>query len=258
MVQSMEQPKEQSTEQAAGAQPEQSLARTLGRPALEDLRADRQVERLPGAHLKLKLGNKIFIKLACVDKRYEAKIVGSEPFAYIIVQLRLPQDTLAKLQQNPNAIAQINAGGALFGFRTEVLNRVSQPAPLLIFSYPETVERVVLRRNERLKISVPGKIHGTFGEHEVLLTDIAPEGCSFVARADLKSPLRSAQLGDRMVLHCELNGACQLPMVTPVLLRRLDESKGRISMGGQFVEVSESTAATLNEYLKRIHLLVGE
>lgn len=240
------------------AQAEPSLARTLGKPALEDFRGDRQIERLPGAHLKLKPGSQIFLKLACVDKRYEAKVIGMEAFSYIIVQLRLPQDTLARLQQNPNVVAQVNSSGALFGFRTEVLNRISNPAPLLFLSFPETVERLVLRRNERFKISVPGNIHGAFGEHDILVTDIAPEGCSFIARVDMKSPLRGAQLGDRVALQCELGGGCQLPLVAPVLLRRLVESKGRINMGGQFVDLTEESSKLLNEYLKRIQLLVGD
>lgn len=240
------------------AQPEPSLARTLGRPALDDLRGERQIERLPGAHLKLKLGNQIFLKLACVNKRYEARIVGLESFAYIIVHLRLPQETLTRLQQNPNVVAQLNAGGALFGFRTEVLGRVSAPAPLLFLSFPETVERLVLRRNERVSISVPGSVHGSFGDHEVMVVDIAPEGCRFTARAPMKSPLREAQPGERIVLNCELGGGCRLPLVIPLLLRRVDEHKGRITMGGQFVDLSEETAKALHDYLQRVQILMED
>jgi ABC-type bacteriocin/lantibiotic exporters, contain an N-terminal double-glycine peptidase domain len=240
------------------SQPEASPARSLGKPALEEARGDRQIERLPGVHLRLKVGNPIFLRLLCVEQRYEGRVVGFDPYTYFLVQVRLPQDTLAKLPQNPNAIAQLDAGGTLFGFRTEVLNRVSQPAPLLFLSYPEKVERVVLRRNERVKVSVPGNIHGSFGDHDVMVVDLAPEGCRFTARSTLNSPLRTAKPGERVLLRCELGASCGKPFMAPVVLRRVDEQKGRISIGGQFADVAEESLAILREYVQRVQTLVSE
>jgi len=240
------------------AQQEVGQARSIGKAALEESRGERHIERLPGVHLKLKVGNPIFLRLLCVEQRYEGRIVGLDPYTYFIVQARLPQDTLAKLTQNPNAIGQLDAGGTLFGFRTEVLNRISNPAPLLFLSYPDTVERVVLRRNERVKVSVPGNIHGSFGDHDVMVVDLAPEGCRFTTRSSLKSPLRTAQPGERILLRCELGASCGKPFMAPVVLRRIDEQRGRISIGGQFVDVSEDNAAILHEYVNRVQSLLGE
>lgn len=73
--------------------PEASHIAAVAEPA----EAARRVERLPGVHLKLKIGNQLMLRLLCVDKRYEGKVVGFEPFAYSIVQVRLPQDVLARL-----------------------------------------------------------------------------------------------------------------------------------------------------------------
>lgn len=240
------------------SQSEAGAVRSLGKPALDESRGDRHIERLPGVHLSLKVGNPVFLRLLCVEQRYEGRIVGLDPYNYFIVQVRLPQDTLARLPQNPNAIVQLDAGGTLFGFRTEVLQRVSQPAPLLFFSYPETVERVVLRRNVRVKVSVPGNIHGAFGDHEVLLVDLAPEGCRFTARTSLKNPLREAKPGERVLLRCELGSTSGQPLMAPVVLRRVDEHKGRISFGGQFVDLTEENTSVLTEYVGRVQALTGD
>jgi len=240
------------------AQQEPSQATSIGKAALEEARGERQIERLPGVHLKLKVGNPIFLRLLCVEQRYEARIVGLDPYTYFIVQARLPQDTLARLPQNPNAIGQLDAGGTLFGFRTEVLNRISHPAPLLFLSYPDTVERVVLRRNERVKVSVPGNIHGSFGEHDVMVVDLAPEGCRFTTRSSLKSPLRTAKPGERVLLRCELGATCGKPFLAPLVLRRISEQHGRISIGGQFVDLSEENAAILHEYVHRVQTLLSD
>jgi len=193
----------------------------------------------------------------CVDQRYEARVIGLDPFSYFIVQLRLPQDTLARLNHNPMAIVQLDAEGALFGFRTSLVNRVSQPAPLLFFSYPDTVERVVLRRNKRFKVSLPGQVHGAFGDHDVMVVDLAREGCRFSAKSSLNSPLRTAKAGERVLLHCDL-GAGGKAFMAPVVLRRIEEQRGHISMGGQFVDLNEENAAMLLEYVKRVHALMGD
>ncbi len=234
---------------------EDGQAKSNGQPAIDNQEAARRVERLPGVHLQLKVGNQLFLRLLCVDQRYEGKVVGVEPYAYSIVQVRLPQDTLARLGHNPGVVAQLNAGGTLFGFRTEVVNRVSTPAPLLFLSHPDSVERLVLRRTERVDVTLPGSIHGHFGDYDVVLLDLAPTGCSFAARSNLKSPLRAAQPGERMVLRCDLG--CGQPLMAPLMLRRVEEQKGRITMGGQFVDMTEESEQLLHGYVQRMQTLLS-
>jgi len=227
------------------------------KPKPDDARGKYHSQRLPGVHLQLQLGNTLFLRLLCVGQRYETKVVGLNPFEYLIVQTRLPQDTLAKLQQNPGAIAQVDAGGTLFGFRTEVLNRMTNPAPLLFLSYPDTVERVILRRGERVQVTIPGHIHGAFGDHDVIIVDLTADGCRLSARSNLNSPLRAAKSGERIVLQCELTATCGNPFIAPLMLRKIDEEKGHITMGGEFVELTEENTATLNEYVERVRKLAG-
>ncbi len=171
------------------------------------------------------------------------------------VQVRLPQDTISRLGQNPGVVVQVNSSGTVYGFRSEVINRVSVPAPLLFLSHPDSVERLALRRAERLDVTLPCSIHGAFGDHEVVLLDLCPSGCSFAARSSLKSPLRTAQPGERLILRCDLGFGHTLTV--PLTLRRVDEQKGRITMGGQFVDMTEESSEMLNNYLQRMQGLLG-
>ena len=236
-------------------QQDSGVTEKVGQPAIEPPEPGRRVERLPGVHLNLKVGNQLLLRMLCVDKRYEGKVVGLEPYSYCIVQVRLPQDTITRLGQNPGVVAQLNSSGTLFGFRTEVVNRVSVPAPLLFLSPPDSVERLVLRRTERLDVTIPCTVHGALGDHEVVLLDLAPAGCSFAARANLKSPLRSAQTGERLILRCDLGTGQSLTL--PMILRRVEEQKGRITMGGQFVDLNEESTRQLHSYLQRMQGLLG-
>jgi len=227
-----------------------SVGHAIGKPALKTSEDSQRVERLPGTHLDLELGSTLAIKLPPGEKKYDGRLVGMEPFSYLIVQARLPQDAVTRLSTNPNLVAQHLASGAIYGFRSVVVNRVTTPAPLLFLAFPDSVERLVLRRNERVSVSIPGTLHGHYGEHEVMLTDLAPSGCQLSAATDMRSRLRDAKVGEDLVLSCDLGRGQTL--MTPVRLRRRREAKGLLSLGCQFVELSEETDAMIKGYVQNV------
>lgn len=233
-----------------------SLSRTIGKPALEGAGNGKQVERLPGAHLQVDLGSALALRINGVEQRYEGKVVGLEPYSYIIVQSRLPQEVQSRLGMNPGVVVQLHTEGALYGFRTDVVNRVASPAPILFLSFPASVERVVLRRDERLSVSLPANIHGVYGNHEVVVIDLTPSGCRMSAKIDLKSPLRTAKSGDRVIMTCDL-GRGQV-LTAPLVLRRLEENRGKLNIGAQFVDLTEETAKLVEGYVQKMQRFMGE
>jgi c-di-GMP-binding flagellar brake protein YcgR len=238
-------PQVQDTEQST-----LNVGRTLGKSAARIADESQRVERLPGIHLELELGSTLAIKLPPGEKKFDGRLVGMEPFSYLIVQARLPQDAVARLSSNPNLVAQHLASGAVYGFRSTVVNRVTTPAPLLFLAFPDSVERLALRRNERVSVSIHGNLHGHYGDHEVMLTDLAPSGCQITAAIDLRSRLREAKTGEDLVLSCDLGRGNTL--MTPVRLRRRDEAKGLLTLGCQFVELTEETRSVIEAYVSNV------
>jgi c-di-GMP-binding flagellar brake protein YcgR len=207
----------------------------------------RRIERLPGVHLDVKIGGPLVLHFPALGKKYEGKVVGFEPFAYIIVQARLPQDVLAQAAGGGGVVAQHAAGGMVFGFRTDILKHITSPAPLLFLGFPDSVDRIALRKNARVSVNLPGTISGKYGEQKIVVQDLTLTGCQFTAKTDLKTPLREAQVGDRLVLNCGMG--CSLPLVTPIELRRVVAEKGLLHMGAQFVEMSPETTEQLQGYI---------
>lgn len=224
-----------------------SLARAIGRPSLEGLEEGHRVERLPGVHLNLKLGGPLVLHFSAPSQKFAGKVVGFEPFAYIIVQSRIPQDVLARFAANTSLVAQHTASGRVYGFRTQMLNRISAPAPLLFLAFPESVDRIALRHNTRVAVNVLGSLQGKYGEHQAMILDLTPSGCKLSAKVDLKNPLREAQVGDRLVLHCQLGTGQNL--VTPIELRRVAAEKGLLLVGAQFVDLTRETAEAVAAYI---------
>ena len=231
-------------------QPTLSVAQAIGNPAEKIANEGQRVERLPGVHLTLEMGNILVIKLPPAEQKYECRLLGMDSFNFLIVLARLPQDVVSRLAVNPNLVAQHLAAGAVYGFRSVVMNRITVPAPMLFLAFPDSVERVVLRRNERVSVNIHGSLHGRYGDHEIMLTDMTPSGCQISAAIDLRSPLRSVKPGEELPLSCEL-GRGQMLMV-PVLIRRVDESKGLLSLGCQFVKLDEETSKMVGDFVQSV------
>ncbi|MBU1041277.1 MAG: PilZ domain-containing protein [Proteobacteria bacterium] len=207
----------------------------------------RRPERLPGVHLDLNIGGPIVLHFPMLGKKYEGKVVGYEPYSFVIVLARLPQDVLAQAAGGTSMVAQHHAGGMVFGFRTELLKNITNPAALLFLGFPDSVDRIVLRHNQRVSVNLPGTLNGKYGDQKVMVQDMTPTGCQLSAKVDLKSPLREAQVGDRLVLNCEMG--CSLPIVAPVELRRVVAEKGLLYIGAQFVDMTPETTEQVNSYV---------
>lgn len=226
-----------------------SLARAIGRASLDTQEEGRRVERLPGVNLELRVGGTLSMQFAALgqDQKCEGKVVGFEPFSYLIVQARLAQEALARVAQNPNLVAQHTASGVVFGFRSHVLNRTMNPAPILFLCFPDSVDRVVLRRDARVSVNMPCSIHGKYGAHEAMVMDLTPSGCQLSAKIDLKNPLREAKPGDQLILNCDLGRGQEL--TTPIVLRRVLSEKGLLFLGAQFVDLTKETSQMVGGYV---------
>lgn len=208
----------------------------------------KRVERMPGSKLTLDPGCRLSLKLLCVDQKYDALLVGIRFYDYLVVELRLSQAVHHALQENPQVIAQHTGSGMVQGFRTTVIARTAKPAPILFLSYPETVERIVLRSDERVQVSVPGMLHGEYGDHEIMVTDLTSSGCRVSTKVDLKSPLRDLHTGDRLLVHCHLGPGQEF--TAPFILRRIEEKKGLLYLGGQFIDLQPEMSEVLEGFVR--------
>lgn len=207
----------------------------------------RRLERLSGAHLEVQIGEPLSLDFPTQGKKYAGKVVGYEPYAFIAVMARLPKEVLDHTVGGAGIVAHHVVNGMVYGFRVELLNRITNPAPILFLSFPDTVDRIALRTDPRLNVNLPGTINGKYGEQAVLVQDLTLTGCQVTARIDLKTPLREAQVGDRLMLQCEMGGSRRI--AEPIELRRVVNEKGLLRLGAQFVDLSPGAQEQLQAYL---------
>ena len=184
--------------------------------------------------------------------------VGMEFGQYLLVKLPLVADIGNKLYMKNHVIIRYVHGGNIYGFRSTLIGLIRESIRLAIFAYPEAVESMNLRREERFACLLPGvlKIAGpgeetTIGEGK--LTDLSSGGCSFEIVLSENSEIPEWKIGMVMQLQFRLPDVSQL-IDTESELRMIHEDQNLARLGLKFRGVPGQGVQNNNEAAIRIFL----
>jgi hypothetical protein len=139
----------------------------------------------PASDQRIELTNKFSIQidtpiLIAFDTDQEnirTNIVGFSSEEFIILRLPTIPGIRNKILENPQITARYFSEGTIYGFRTSLLNFVNKPAPLMIISYPEYVEKYELRQYRRTECRIPASLYFAEGEYKGIIEDLSFGGC---------------------------------------------------------------------------------
>lgn len=212
-----------------------------------------KVTRIPGVQLDVIPGKEVIIRLPGGRQSYRGKIVGFDPYDYIIAKVRLPQDVRQSLSFGGELILKYVHKGTVYGFRSPVLTAISSPAPLVLFGYPDVIERLALRRTSRMSCNIDALLHTTDDEVECMVVNVSETGCKVSARAGTRDMLQQAKVDDALIVAMNLGNAGTLKVA--VAVKNITLEKGIINMGCMFLDISKSEMSIIQEYLDRISRL---
>lgn len=114
----------------------------------------------------------------------KSTLIGMEYGLYLIVKLPPIQDISTKLYQKNHIVVRYFYDGNAYGFRTTLNGLVKDPFRLYFLAYPEVVESLNLRKNERHVCLIPAHIgspppEGGKMDFRGCISDISLGGCSF-------------------------------------------------------------------------------
>ena len=151
-------------------------------------------------------------------------LIGMEYGQFLIVKPPpLPEFPASLYQKNQTVVRYFYAGRA-YGFRTTLVSLIREPVRLLILAYPETIESLNLRKNERYACRLPaGVVLNLSGDEpenwQGYITDISADGCRFeCSTLDGKKPAK-LNVGDAAEISFHS---------TPENVRRMLHSEVRI------------------------------
>jgi len=212
-----------------------------------------KVTKIPGIQMEISLGKEVVIRIPGVEQSYRGKIVGLDPYDYIIASVRLPSSVRKELSFGGELIVKYIQKGTIYGFRATVHNAIASPASLIFFDYPDVIEKIDLRRASRHKSSIDGMLHTIEGDFECMVVNVSETGCKISARAGARDILKKTKVDDTMVISMTLGSDGQLKL--PVAVRNLSVEKGIIYMGAMYLDIRKDEEELITKYLDRIQRL---
>lgn len=186
-----------------------------------------------------------------VAKNVPSIFTGMEQDAYVAVRI----DDYAKyhyyFSNLDSATVKYIKDGKAYAFKTELLKKIDEPAPLFFFKYPAGLESYNLRKEVRAKCN-PGVAAETHDGARVtgLLADISQSGCKIELPGESPEMLDAIAPGMEAVLKFTLPGiAAELSADGEVRWKRKISSVW--SMGVSFTGMSRETSNNIVEFLSR-------
>lgn len=214
---------------------------------------DAKVTRTPGVQLNVIPGKEVVVRASDSKQLYRGKIVGYEPYDFIIAKVRLPQTIRQGLRLGGTLTLKYMHDGTVYGFNAPVQNIISSPASLVFFEYPDVIERLDLRRTSRMACNIDAVLHAENDEEECMVINVSETGCMISARAGSRDLLQRTKVDDALIVAMNLGNEGVLKVA--VAVKNITLEKGIINLGCMFLDITKEEMTTIQSYLERISRL---
>lgn len=238
------------TVKAQGAVPDSVKGKSV-QPTVAPSEA--KITRIPGVQLEVVPGKEVIVRVPGLKQSYRGKIVGFDPFDFIIAKVRLPSNVRNDLAFGGQLVMKYVHKGTIYGFKASVQNVVTSPSSLVIFDYPDMIEKLDLRQTSRHKCSIDAVLHTTDDEVDCLVVNVSESGCKISARAGSRSILTNTKVDDALIVSMNLGKAGELKLA--VAVKNIFREKGIVYFGCMFLDISKQEMATINTYLDKLSRL---
>ena len=212
-----------------------------------------KVVKLSGVQLRVSLGKDVVIRVPGVLQSYRGKIVGYDPYDYMIASVRMPSKVRTSLSLGGQIIVKYILQGTVYGFKTHVLNAITSPTSLIFFDYPSFIEKVDLRRDTRTHCSIQSTLQTEETEHECLIVNISLTGCQVSVQAGTRDPISNITTDDALVVFVNLGAEGTLKL--PIAVRNIKREKGLLILGTMFLDLNDKEEERIKQYLDRMSRL---
>lgn len=216
---------------------------------------EKKVTRIPGVQLDIALGKEVIIRIPGREQSYRGKIVGLDPYDFLIAKVRLPSAVRKDLKFGGEVVIKYVHKGTVYGFKALVHNAISSPVPLIFFEYPDIIERLALRRTTRQKCHIDGMLHSTDAEVECMIVNVSETGCRISARIGSNEMLKNTKVDDALIVAMNLGNEGVLKVA--IAVKNITMQKGIISFGCMFLDISQEEMESIQSYLEKISRLTA-
>ncbi|MCL2103064.1 MAG: flagellar brake protein [Syntrophorhabdaceae bacterium] len=214
----------------------------------------KQVQRIAGTKLSLEIGTRMIVSLNDLhgaDERIVADLVGMVHFEYLILRMPWVPGIRTRLVDGISATVRLVSQGELCGFQSPILTHVANPSLLLFLEYPETIEKLVLRRDKRVQCVLPALLNSRHGDANGIIVDLSRSGCRIAVDTQDCTEFRQTVLEDTLTLRAPLNpdGA---PVSVTCTVRNVSSDANRMQLGLSFTDAGKDFWDALDAFLATV------
>lgn len=204
--------------------------------------------------LPISLGTSLLVEITSLKLRIKSVMVGMEHGRYIIVRIS-EQDLIGNFRSeavidSPMVIRYMH-NGIIYGFKTGVLNVVSQPAKLFFVKYPDSVEEFSVRGRSRYECVLPASTMFANDIVDMIIVDISREGCQ--AMIKVSEPRRDElygliQVNKKIGMRVQFPGSDGKYDLTGTI-RNVGKEPEKIILGVLFEGFAPATKERLDKFI---------
>ncbi|MBF0566014.1 MAG: flagellar brake protein [Nitrospirae bacterium] len=203
--------------------------------------------------LKLEINTKLQISLDGLDVKINSEFVGMAGDQCIIATFPdtgLPETLDKTLIQGTHTIVRYVYDGKVFGFESELLGSITTPVRLLFINYPKVIEKIDLRRQERLSCLLPAKLKVEYNAISGTIIDLSKAGCGFKTKIENVYDEKILLERDDIELEFLLPGIEDSHLIS-VNIKNYAKRGNFAFIGIQFTKIREKTKRYLDTFIDR-------
>jgi hypothetical protein len=125
-------------------------------------------------------------------------LIGMDAGKYLMIKTPPFPDIRSKLKARNHISIRYIFYGRVYCFRCTLIELIEKPYPQSILSFPDKVECVNLRKDERVPCLINASVIAEGVLHEGLISDISVDGCSFAFKKTNYEELPRLKVNDRI------------------------------------------------------------
>lgn len=197
---------------------------------------------------KMTMGMDLLLKVHGVKGDYKTRLVGMHPFDCLIMTLPRIPGFVNTVRKDEELLVRYMAEGTVYGFRTQIIDHMLKPVPLLFTAYPQQLERYELRKDTRLNCFIPATLHTAVSHYPTYIVDLSEGGCRTNSPGEKQAPQTSVD--EQVVLELKLCGSDRL-LMTSATVRNFQEMEGVVSLGLSFEAIEPEAKQSLRNFLEQ-------
>ncbi len=208
-----------------------------------------RVQRLCYTDFEIPVGAEVFMQGDDRADRFQTSFVGMERKNFLL--FRQPRRQAGQtLQPQASLTVRFLVENLVLGFKATVLAVIDKPFPLLFISYPDCIEALDLRQDDRVRCFLPATLYRDGQEAQGRIVDLSRSGCQVV----LDLAATPVTLLTEPIPGAEVFCQFRLPESDEDLyskgeIRFVEEKNGKARLGIRFVDPEEPVANGVQQFV---------